>query len=540
MGLLDTIALVISLIPGVLFAAGILLAQLHYSHVIQLDGYSNKGYFKWLGANFTKSFAIPAVVFAVVLFFEAANRTAFLPFFHTYGGTVASVAALIAAGVLLVVYARRIRYRNAKKPLVETARIGRLFACMIVVLAALWWALEYTVTGCAGLVVILTPLLAVLCNILMTPIENSVKRWYFNDAKKKLLGRKDLIRIGITGSYGKTSTKFILGAILQQRYHTLVPPSSYNTPMGLTRVIREQLGDEHRAFVAEMGARHVGDIAELCRLVHPQYAVLTSVGPQHLETFGKIENVMKAKYELIEGLPENGVAVFNGDNEYVRRLWAQTNRKKYLYAFSPGKSADVWAENVRSGPDGSRFDVVQKDGSRFACRTPLLGRHNILNVLGGVAIALALGMTKEEIAAGVALVQPVEHRLQIIPTGNGVTVIDDAFNSNPEGSASAIEVIAQFPGRKIVVTPGMVELGEKEDTENYLFGKLMSGTCDFVFLIGPKRTKPIYNGLADGGFPIENIFVSRSLDEATAQMGGILRAGDVVLFENDLPDHYNE
>ena len=249
---------------------------------------------------------------------------------------------------------------------------------------------------------------------------------------------------------------------------------------------------------------------------------------------------MKGKFELIEGLTEDGVAVFNGDNEYVRQLYAQTKNKKILYAMEPGEDAEMWVENSKASPDGSEFEVVYKDGSRFACKTKLLGRHNILNILGGIAMATVLDLSREEIVQGVSLVEPVEHRLQILPTGNGVTVIDDAFNSNPEGSASAIEVISQFPGRKVVVTPGMVELGEKEDIENYKFGKLMSGVCDYVFLVGPKHTKPIYNGLADGGFPVQNIFVAKSLDEASAMMGGILQVGDVVLFENDLPDNYNE
>ncbi len=540
MGLLDTIALVISIIPGILFAAAILLAQLHYCHVLQLESYSNKSYFKWLGANFRKNYTVPGIVFVIVLFVEIANRTSLLPFFQTDAGTIVSIGILIALAAWLFVFAERIRFKQAKKPLVVTSRVGRLIVCIIIVLAVFYFALTLAAHWNAGFLAILIPVLTPVCNILMSPIENGVKRWYFNDAKKKLAQRKDLVKIGITGSYGKTSTKFILGTILAQKYKTLVPPSSYNTPMGLARVIREQMEDDHKVFVAEMGARHVGDIEELCRLVHPQYAILTSIGPQHLETFGKIENVVKAKYELIEGLPQDGVAVFNGDNELVRKLHARTNLKKYLYATTPAEDVDIWVENVRSGPEGSSFDVVQKDGTRFACKTKLLGKHNILNILGGISVAVALGLDAQEIAEGVAQVEPVEHRLQILPTGNGITVIDDAFNSNPEGSASAIEVISQFLGRKIVVTPGMVELGEKEDAENYQFGKLMSGVCDFVFLVGPKHTKPIYNGLAESGFPIENIFVAKSLDEASAQMGGMLRVGDVVLFENDLPDHYNE
>jgi len=540
MGLLDTIALLVSMIPGILFAAAILLAQVHYIHVLQLEGYVNKNFLKWLRINFKRSFLFPLAAFIIVLLIEVFNRTDLWTFVWTKAGTIFSIAVLAGMAALAIFYAGRIRFKQAKKPLVYTARAKRLFICIIALLAVLYFVFQAYLKTNVGFLIITAPLLAPLCNLLMRPVERGVKRHYFNDAKEKIAGRPDLIRIGITGSYGKTSTKFILGAILGEKYNTLVPPQSYNTPMGLTRVIREQLRDDHQVFIAEMGARHVGDIAELCGLVHPQYAVLTSVGPQHLETFKSIENIMKTKYELVEGLPEDGTAVFNGENEYVRRLYEKTGLKKILYAFEPGEDVDLWVAQVKTMPEGSEFEVAVRGGGSFWCKTKLLGRHNILNILGGIALALELGLSREEIARGAAKVEPVEHRLQIIPTGNGVTVIDDAFNSNPEGCAYAIEVISHFPGRKIVVTPGMVELGEKEDMENYRFGKTMSAVCDFVFLVGPRHTRPIYNGLADGGFPVQNIFISKTLEEASAQMGGILRAGDVVLFENDLPDNYNE
>ena len=540
MGLLDTLALIVSMVPGILFAAAILLSQVHYLHVLQLEGYVNKNFFKWLRANLKRSFAFPALIFAVVLLVEVLNRTNLWVFVQTEAGTIASIAVLVACAVLMIIYASRIRFKQAKKPLVYTARIKRLFICIIAVFAVLYFLFQAVFHMNVGLLILLIPLLAPLGNLLMRPVENGVKRHYFNEAKEILAGRGDLIKIGITGSYGKTSTKFILGAILSEKYNTLLPPSSYNTPMGLTRVVREQLLGEHEVFIAEMGARHVGDIAELCDLVHPKYAVLTSVGPQHLETFFNIENVMETKYELVASLPEDGVAVFNGENEYVRRLYDKTSVRKLLYALSPAAGADLWVEEIKTSPEGSEFLAATKDGSRFWCKTKLLGRHNILNILGGIALALELGMSREEIVRGVARVEPVEHRLQILPTENGVTVIDDAFNANPEGAAAAIEVIAGFPGRKIVVTPGMVELGGEEEGENYRFGRAMSGVCDFVFLVGPRHTQPIYNGLAEGGFPVQNIFIAKTLEEASAQMGGILRAGDVVLFENDLPDNYNE
>ncbi len=172
----------------------------------------------------------------------------------------------------------------------------------------------------------------IAANLLAMPLEAVIRGWYLHDAKRILARRGDLIRIGITGSYGKTSCKFILGTILSEQFNVLVPPSSYNTPMGLTRVVREQLERSHEVFIAEMGARYQGDIKELCSLVHPQYGLLTWVGPQHLETMGSIENIAKTKYELIEGLQENGTAFFPADNAICLKMYHQTTHEKYLFA----------------------------------------------------------------------------------------------------------------------------------------------------------------------------------------------------------------
>ncbi len=158
-----------------------------------------------------------------------------------------------------------------------------------------------------------------LSNILVKPIEDTINRRYFEQAQEKIASMKDLHVIGITGSFGKTSTKFIVGTILKQKYRVLNTPESYNTPMGLSKVINDKLTDEHQVFIAEMGARNIGDIKELAELTKPKIGVITSIGPAHLETFKNIDNIMKTKYELIEELPTDGIAIFNYDNEYVKK-----------------------------------------------------------------------------------------------------------------------------------------------------------------------------------------------------------------------------
>jgi UDP-N-acetylmuramoyl-tripeptide--D-alanyl-D-alanine ligase len=288
-----------------------------------------------------------------------------------------------------------------------------------------------------------------------------------------------------------------------------------------------------------MGARYPGDIRELGELVRPKYGLLIAVGPQHLETFGSIENIAKTKYELIENLPADGCAFFSADNDICRELYERTTIEKYLFAVGYKGQADARAQNIRCGSFGSRFDLVI-GSERIACETRLLGKHNINNIVGCACIAHRLGLSAAQIRLGIRKIQPVEHRLQLLPTAGGVAVIDDAFNANPSGVRAAMEVLSAFDGRKIVVTPGMVELGAQEAEENYAFGQVMATAADIVFLVGPKHTRPIYEGLISTGFNAESIQVFRSLDEASKALWKMALPGDVVIFENDLPDNYNE
>lgn len=538
------------LVFGSVIAGAVLsmIAQVKYIHIMQLESYQNEGFLNRLNENRRKLLMPPMFLGWITLvgyFFWSLLATAGSA---NIGFFIACLACYGAAFVFTIWYIVKSRKGEAKKPLVFTARVKRLILCEIIL---------YAVIGCVILFVpyinfflppfgylvfmILMPYMTPLAVKIMTPAENRVKNRFLSEAKRKIDARNDLIKIGITGSYGKTSVKFILGTILKQKYNTLVPPQSYNTPMGLTRVIREQMTDANEVFIAEMGARHVGDIAELVDLVHPQMGILTSVGPQHLETFYNIENIVKTKYELIAGLPKDtGVAFFNGDNEYCRALYENTEiHKKILYAMDYEGEADVRAKDIAFSAEGSTFTVECAQGE-FTCTTKLLGRHNILNICGCIAIALELGLTVEQIRQGVLQAPPVEHRLQIVPTSNGITVIDDAFNANPAGTRAALDVLKCFSGQRFVVTPGLVELGEREAQENFEFGEAMAQVATYAFLIGPKHTKPIYEGLVRSGFAADNIYVAKTLGEATNVMGHLTKPGDVILFENDLPDHYNE
>lgn len=518
-----------------------ILATRGLLHLFQLESYQFPGYVHTVRRNLKKSFmpgCCIAVVFAVCSLILFAWGLNWVPVI---------LCTLLIAGTGWAIYGN-LKMRREKKRFVLTARVKRLIgteAVVFLLLGILFLRLFGLFSGAHGtvflmiLVPVFLPVWFALAALCAWPIEKGISEMYFQDAKRMLDNRPDLIKIGITGSYGKTSVKFILGTILQEKFQTLITPSSFNTPMGLTKVIRSSLLPSHQVFVAEMGARHVGDIRELCRLVHPVYGAISSIGPQHLDTFKTIERIRDTKYELMEALPENGCCFFVEDHGIERTLYDRTEKEKWLVSLEPEVGADVWAENMKTGPFGSRFDLCTK-GDRIQCETRLLGRHNIQNILLATAICLKLGMSLRQISRGIVRLQPVEHRLQLIPKPGGITIIDDAFNSNPHGASAALEVLRNFPGRRLIITPGMVELGEMEAVFNRSFGEEMAGSADLCILVGPKHTAPIREGLVTKGFPEEKIYTVRSLQEAAACLQKIEQSGDTVLFENDLPDNYSE
>ena len=331
-------------------------------------------------------------------------------------------------------------------------------------------------------------------------------------------------------------------------------PDSYNTPMGICKVIRGDLSAEHEIFIVEMGAYKRGDIRELCNLASPQIGILTAVGPQHLERFKSIENIAQTKYELIESLPVDGLAVFNCDNEICAGLAnkrEQTGSPVRRYATEPfpvtsvADAADLTATNIRHTADGLAFtvhvNVDTPDSADTEIRTRLLGKHNVSNILAAMTVAMECGMTLEEIREAVANVEPVPHRLQLTSGVGGVTIIDDSFNSNPVGAKAALEALNEIgDGKKVLVTPGMVELGERESEENRRLGEQAAHICDLIILVGPIRTKPILDGLKAAEYPSQQIIVALNLEEVKQHLATHVQAGDVVLFENDLPDNYNE
>jgi UDP-N-acetylmuramoyl-tripeptide--D-alanyl-D-alanine ligase len=542
-------------------ALGAFCMALPFVHLLQLESYKRPQYrhhlsheYRGVWASFTAWWAVAALPAAAG---ASCAHVAFIADISLPSAGFVAAMALLLPPVALLVRMLIWKRQPLKKPLVFTHRVWRLLAAVILLAAlggllAAWVAARPAITAGSGLysALILIGAQAVQCALLplwlafaaglTQPVEKMIGKRYLRDAHQKLMGMEGLIRIGITGSYGKTSVKMILHSILSEKYRTFATPHSYNTPMGVTRAIREQMEADCQVFIAEMGARQRGDIAELCALVEPQYGIITSVGPQHLETFRSVDSVARTKYELIESLPADGMGFFPAGNEYCRAMYDRTAKPKALFGLK-GSAGDLYvsARNIRNDSSGSRFELVLEGGETVECATGLLGVHNIENILAGAALAHRLGLTGEEIARGIAKVQPVEHRLQLIPTNTGVTVIDDAFNSNPQGMRAALAVLKSFEGRKIIVTPGLVELGGETAKENRAAGEAMVGSVDIAILVAG-NAPDIRQGLLEGGFDPADIIAVGTLQEATNALAGITRTGDVVLFENDLPDHYEQ
>lgn len=512
-----------------LFAAAAAFATMLCSRLsmqyYQLESYQFGGYYRTHKRNFLRAFA-PGFCAA-----GAGVAASFLGFWAAY-------AAQLAVALAAYLLQRRVK---AKKPLVITARVKRLIGFLAAVCLALSCALMFGTRALALplLLPALAPVWLALAALLALPLEKLIQRLYMRDARKRLKARPDLIRIGITGSYGKTSTKFMLAAILSEKYRVLATPGSFNTSMGVTRIIRERLMPDHQVFIAEMGARHMGDIRLLCKLVRPRYGLLTSVGPQHLETFRSQENICREKFELARAIPKDGAMVFAADGGLCEALYHKCEAPKHLSG-ERHEGLGLYAKNIEVGPWGSSFLLCDGE-TETPCRTRILGAHNISNLLLACTMARALGMDMQTIARGASKAQPVEHRLQLLASPGGATVIDDAFNANPVGADAALDVLRSFSGgRKIIVTPGFVEMGAREAECNRTFGEHIADAADIVLLVGRRHTAPIAEGLRAKGFAEENLHIVASLDESTRLLGGILRAGDVVLYENDLPDNYQE
>lgn len=531
MNILFTISLAIYLIH-------IFIISTKSLHMLQQNRY-NRGYryIKWIIKNFNDNFinlSLLFLVFVLTMLNESLN--------------------LLSPYIFIVIYLfitydfiESRKRENTKLPLKYTARIKRiiitntifyLIPCLIMLITFNEESLSFYYL-ILGLLSYINLFVILLINFINRPIEKIVGIHFENKAKNKLASMTNMDVIGITGSYGKTSTKNILYDILNIKYNVFKTPANYNTPFGLMITINNFLDIYNDYFIAEMGACKKGEIKELCDLVHPKYGILTRVGLAHLETFGSEENIQHTKFELIESLPSDGIGILNGDDE-KQLSYNIKNDCTIKWIGIDNHRVDCYAKNLELSHKGTKFIVKFKDSKEeYNFETKLLGRNNIYNILAGITLGRELGISIKDLQKAVKRVTPVEHRLSMTKYYD-INLIDDAYNSNPMGCKMALEVLSMMPGKHIVVTPGMIEVGSREYEVNKEFGREIASSSDEVILIGEEKTKPIYEGLIEKQYPKEKIHILNDVMDAFPLMLKLKEKDTYVLLENDLPDSFNE
>lgn len=532
----------ISMLVIIALLTSVLMVFVGYKllQMLQLTGYKLRGFSMWL------------------------KETKYSYLFRLFMLSFLSVSAMLITNVLLEDFfiVRPLRYVGAlffllfsslfitnlftakqKTPLKYTKRMTRFVCCYFVITLIVssvvelvgYFFIPYLGYALIGIMPLLIIPIVFIAYYIMFPIEKAIANSFLKKSKKKLKSMKNLKVIGITGSYGKTTVKNILTTILSEKYKVCATPSSYNTPLGLSKTILNNLEDKHEIFIAEMGAKQKFDIKELSIMVEPEIGIITGVGNQHMLTFGSEENIIKTKAELAEFVTKNGGKLFvNVDSKNAKIL-----AKPYKDAIKTSvyEKNDIYVQGIKTTKNGSEFDLVYGK-EKVHAKTILLGEHNVSNIVLAARVALELGLTLKEISSGISKLSSIPHRLEIVPSTSTYTIIDDAYNSSVEGSKASLAVLSKFEGQKFVITPGLVELGSEQFNSNFEFGRDMAKIADFVIIDSAINYDAISAGLIFAGFNEANIIQVVGLSKAVETLGKFVKTNDVVLFENDLPDNY--
>ncbi|MCK6577190.1 MAG: UDP-N-acetylmuramoyl-tripeptide--D-alanyl-D-alanine ligase [Anaerolineae bacterium] len=536
---------------AVVWFGGAAASAFRQARYFQIEEYMGVRFIRWLAAQRDRWLPrrpVTAWLIGSILAFALAESP----------GSGLPALMLTAAAAVAVIPPRA---GEVKKPFRATSRARRLLgATFILIGTAGLLALLFTVTlpdrfrplalAALGFLTFLSaPLFLALGNLVMMPVESAMRRRFVQRARQALAAVNPTV-IGITGSYGKTTTKMTLAHILNGRFRAYPTPKSYNTLMGVCIAINNDLAHDNSVdyFIAEMGAYVRGEIEQICDLTHPRIGIVVEVGPQHLERFGTLENIAAAKYEIIKALPADGVGVFNWDNPHIRTMAARGYPQTCLTVsrtVDPQAIADATprfvASSIRETLQGLSFTVTDTlTGAREDFATPLLGEHNVTNILLAAAVAVHEGMPLREVAFRARSLKPAESRLVRSISPEGITIINDAYSANPVGIVYALRVLSLHDaGKRLLITPGMVELGALMDQENRQLGELAARHATDVILVGEARTAPIKEGLLAANFASDRLHVVRTLSEAVEWYKRNLSPGDAVLFLNDLPDTYS-
>ncbi|MBI5122922.1 UDP-N-acetylmuramoyl-tripeptide--D-alanyl-D-alanine ligase [Candidatus Roizmanbacteria bacterium] len=366
----------------------------------------------------------------------------------------------------------------------------------------------------------------IIIDILFFPVDFFVKELLVFLAKNKLKKLNNIQVIGIAGSYGKTGMKDLIATVLEEKYQVVKTPESVNTPVGIAKLILKEVNEKTEILVVEMGEYYPGDIKNICSIAPPQIGVITGINEAHLERLKSIDNSVRTIFEIVQNMKPNGILLLNGQDKLIKNHYKKFIARQEIYLYhAKGK--------IEFNEDAPGY-IYQK------IFFPVLGQYNLDKINGVIYLAKKLDLTPPEIEAGLKKIKTPAHRLQsILNHEKNILVIDDSYNGNPDGVEEAIKTLSLFKKRrKIFVTPGLVEMGNKNREVHQRIGQRLNDVVDLVILIKNSVTPDIEEGLIKAGFNQKNILMCDSMMEAQNNLNNIIKSGDVVLFQNDWPDNY--
>jgi len=505
---------------------------LTYLQYFQQDEYDGSRFLRWLASSrsIDIKLSLGLAVLAIVQMLPLAAIPAWT--FPLLG----AVAFCIAA------WREKDPRKHGKKKLVLTQRARRVLIVAAVLFTAATVAAAFFTAPlwCWLLLVQAIPFALVLANLALSPVEARIQLGFWNEAHQKLAGLDPMV-IGITGSFGKTSTKHILGHVLSSFAPTLITPGSVNTPMGVSRIVREQLAARHKFFVVEMGAYGRGSIARLCRLTPPRLGVITAIGEAHYERYRSLEAVAEAKFELAEAVERRGgKMILNAELlAFARAAQFTSGYRGNVVLCGTSADADVRITELTQDGRGLSLKLTWQQ-QPYELRIPLFGLHHGRNAAVAFAAACTLGMPPDDVVLVMSRTPQIEHRLEVKPYRNGATLIDDAYNSNPSGFEAALEVLQILRpqgGRTILVTPGILELGSLHEQTHEMLGKRAANGLDVLLAVAPARIETFITSFSTHA-PKAVVVRCASFEAADQWLAANVQANDVVLMENDLPDLY--
>lgn len=480
-----------------------------YLHIYQLKSYNNIRYFKYFKIKKSLFFLFCLLVFIFelllkdIIFFIIANFILF---------------------ILNMIYIKNL-IKSVKTPLIYTKKLSRLYIFSIFILL------------CSCIYKHSFPLIFILS--FLSPVISNCMNFY-DQIKNKIFIYKASLKletsrvkiIAITGSNGKTSVKNILLKMLETKYKVQASPASYNTPLGIAKFINEDLKKDTKFIILEYGARHKNDIKKLCNLFGADYGIVTTISPQHLESFKSLNNVFNAKNQLPQFL-QNNLCIFNVDNLLCRQMFLLKTGKKF--STSIYEQAHIYAKDIKFKENKTFFELIINK-KKYSCSTQLLGRHNISNICLAASLAKFLNVSNKNIIETIKKLIPVDHRLQLIQTH--INILDDSYNCSPESAKEALHVLQNFKGKKMIVTPGIIECGKQKYNINFELGQQIA-FCDFCVIVGKENQKSILRGLNSSQRRNNNLqtICVDTLQSAKDHFRK-LDKGDTLLLLNDLPDDY--